>query len=220
MENKEAWVVIPAYNEEKTISTVIKKTKEFIKNIIVVDDGSKDKTYEIASNEKVVVLRHIINMGKGATLNTGCEYAIKHGAKAIIAMDADGQHNPEEIPNFINALEDNDIVFGCRKLDNNMPIIMKLGNLFINLTLKFLYGIKLQDTQCGYRAFTTDAYKKIKWKAQDYSMESEMITNISKNNLKYKEIPIATIYANKYKGTTIFDGIKIVFNMLLWKTKK
>ena len=83
-----------------------------------------------------------------------------------------------------------------------------------------MYKIKLKDTQCGYRAFSAKAYKKIKWKSSDYSMESEMIANVGKHHLKYAEIPIQTIYSDKYKGTTIVDGIKIVFNMLLWKIRR
>ena len=88
-----------------------------------------------------------------------------------------------------------------------------------NIT-KLLYNVELHDTQCGYRAFTSDAYKKIRWKASDYSMESEMIANIGKNKLSYTQIPIKTIYVDRYKGTTIIDGIKIVLNMIWWKITK
>ena len=98
-----------------------------------------------------------------------------------------------------------------------MPFILKFGNWFINKTIKFLYGLKIDDSQCGYRAFTAKAYKRLRWKASDYSMESEMIAKIGKYKLAYKQIPIDTIYSDKYKGTTILDGVKIVFNLLLWR---
>ena len=117
-------------------------------------------------------------------------------------------------------LENVDVVLGYRKLNKEMPSILKLGNWFINKMTKLLYGITLHDTQCGYRAFTADAYKQIKWKASNYSMESEMIANIGKKRLKYKEIPIKTIYADKYKGTTLIDGIKIVCNLFWWRLSK
>ena len=211
------YVVIPAHNESKHIAAVIKKTKKYCKNIIVVDDGSKDDTGKIAKSMKVLVLRHIVNMGKGATLKTGCDYALKKKADVIIVMDADLQHDPNEIPNFLKALKNNDIVFSYRKLYKKMPLIFKIGNNFINIATKILYGIKLKDTQCGFRAFTAETYKKIRWNALDYSMESEMITRVGKNHLKYSEIPIETIYTDKYKGTTVFDGIKIVANMILWR---
>ncbi len=214
------FAVIPAYNEEIDIRKVICDTKKYISNVIVVDDGSKDNTYEEAKKEDITVLKHIINLGKGATLKTGCDYALENGASQIIVLDADAQHEPAHIPEFLKELEDADVVLGYRELNKNMPAILKFGNWFINKTTKLLYGVDLQDTQCGYRAFTSDAYKKIRWKASNYSMESEMIANIGKNGLKYKEIPIKTIYANKYKGTTMIDGIKIVSNLFWWRLSR
>ena len=213
------YVIIPAYNEGKRILEVIKQAKNYAKNIVVVDDGSKDETCNIAEKTGVDVLNHIINLGKGAALKTGCDYAVSNGAKKLIVMDADGQHNPSEIPHFLKSLNDADIVFGYRQL-KEAPLVFKFGNRFINLSTKLLYGLNLKDTQSGFRAFTNSCYKKIRWKANDYSMESEMIANVGKHNLKYKEIPIKTIYRDKYKGTTVLDGIKIVFNMILWKIKK
>ncbi len=156
-------------------------------------------------------------MGKGAAINTGCDYAVKHGAEILILLDSDGQHEPNEIPIFLKSLKDADIVFGYRKRSKHMPLVLRYGNWFINKATKLLYHIDLKDTQCGYRAFTNKAYKKIKWRAGDYSMESEMIANTGKKRLKYKELPIKTIYSDKYKGTTILDGIKIVLNMFWWK---
>jgi len=216
--NEDIWIIIPAYNEEKNIGKVIDKTKEYVKNIIVADDGSRDDTARIAKEKDVIVLKHIVNLGKGAVLKTGCEYALKKGAKIIIAIDADGQHDPAEIPKFIDAIkEDNDIVFGYREFTKEMPFVLKIGNLFINGVSSLLFGIKIKDTQCGYRAFTADAYKNIKWEAQDYYVESEMIINAGKKKLKYKEVPIQTIYQDRYKGTIFIDGIKIVLKMIGWK---
>jgi glycosyltransferase involved in cell wall biosynthesis len=214
---KKIFAVIPAYNEEKHINKVIKETKKYVDNIIVVDDGSKDKTKESAKKSKAIVLRHLVNLGKGAALKTGCDYAVKKNADIIIAIDADAQHNPKEIPKFLENIKNCDVVLAYRKTNKDMPLILKFGNWFINKTIKFLYDIKIKDSQCGYRAFTTKAYKKLRWKASDYSMESEMIAKIGKYKLSYQEIPIETIYSDKYKGTTILDGIKIVFDLLLWK---
>jgi glycosyltransferase involved in cell wall biosynthesis len=218
--SNEVFVIIPAHNEQKHIATIVKKVKKYSDNILVVDDGSKDKTSEIAQKENVLVLRHVVNLGKGAALKTGCEYAIKHGAKRLIFIDADGQHRPEDIPRFLKALDGEDIVFGSRELNKNMPFVLKFGNWFINKVNDFLFGVKLQDTQSGYRAMTSEAYKKIKWKSSSYSVESEMIANAGKKRLKYKEILIKTIYSDKYKGTTIIDGVKIVLNMIWWKISR
>lgn len=213
----DTWTIIPAHNEEKNIAAVIKKTKKYCKNIVVVDDGSSDSTYNEAKKQNVVVLRHIVNLGKGAALKTGCDYAFSKKAGILIAMDADGQHDPKDMPRFVRGLKDNDIVFSYRKIYRKIPAVLRFGNWFINETVKILHGIKLRDTQCGYRAFKSGIYKKIRWVSQDYSVESEIIVNVGKHNLKYTEIPIQTIYSDKYKGTSVIDGIRIVMSMLWWK---
>ncbi|MFH2027622.1 MAG: glycosyltransferase family 2 protein [Nanoarchaeota archaeon] len=220
MGHKDVWIVIPARNEEKNIVEIIKKTKKIYPNVVVVDDGSDDQTSSLAEKNGAIVLKHIVNMGKGAALKTGCDYVSSKNAKFIVVMDADGQHKPEDISRLLKKLKKTDIVFGYRRLNKNMPPILKFGNLSINNITKLLYNIDLQDTQCGFRAFTKQAYKKIRWKAQDYSMESEMIANTGKYRLRYSEVPIETIYVDRYKGTTILDGIKIVINMFLWKLKR
>ena len=214
---KEVFAVIAAYNEEKHVGSVVRKTKKFCRNIVVVDDGSKDATSKEAEKSGATVLRHIINLGKGAAMKTGCDYAVKKGAKMLVLLDADGQHEPKEIPMFLNALEGNDIVYGYRKMRRHMPLILKIGNKSIGLFTRLLFRESLKDTQCGYRALTSRAYKKVRWKSSNYSMESEMIANAGKHRLKYDEVPIATIYSDKYKGTTVIDGVKIVMNMIFWR---
>ena len=214
---KKIFAVIAAYNEDEHINKVVKETRKYVDKVIVVDDGSKDKTKEMAEKANAVVLRHLINLGKGAALKTGCDYALKNKADIIIAIDADAQHDPDEIPKFMENIKSHDVVLAYRKQSRNMPFVLKFGNWFINKTINYLYSIKIKDSQCGYRAFTAKAYKRLKWRASDYSMESEMIAKIGKYKLSYTEVPIETIYSDKYKGTTIMDGIKIVFNLLMWK---
>lgn len=213
-------VVIPAYNEGKTILEVITKTKKFAQSIIVVDDGSHDNTAVEAAKAGAVVLRHKVNLGKGAALKTGCDFAVQQGAQNIITMDADGQHDPKEIPLFIAALEQHDIVFGSRKTPQSMPGVFKFGNKAITWTLQLLYGVTVEDSQCGYRSFKSDVYKHLRWEATDYYIETEMAIRAGKKNLKHTTIPIETIYADKYKGTTIFDGVAIVTKMIGWRLWK
>jgi len=216
-------VIIPAHNEQRHIKTVIRKVrKQKVKGcrIIVVDDGSTDRTYEIAKEEGLTVLRHAINLGKGAALKTGADYSVKTGAKNLVFIDSDGQHMPEDIPRFLKALHGTDIVFGSRTLSRKMPSILKFGNSFINKVNSLLFGIKLRDTQSGYRAMTSTAYRKIRWRSCGYSVESEMVANTGKKRLKYREITIKTIYSDRYKGTTVIDGIKIVLSMLWWKLSR
>lgn len=217
MKQDNVWIVIPAYNEEKNIEKIMQGVKLFFKNILVVDDGSKDKTYEIASRyAKVIKLPK--NRGKGFALRKGCDY-VKSKAEIIIVMDSDGQHKPEDIPRLLKPLEEVDIVFASRKINKNMPFVFRFGNCVINNISSMLNNIKLHDTQSGFRAFRTCVYDKIRWKSNDYSMESEMIYLAGKNKLRYKEIFIDTIYLDKNKGTTVLDGIKIVLDIIGWKLK-
>jgi len=210
----QTYVIVPAYNEAARIKDVIGEIRKYCKNIIVVDDGSKDDTVKVASRENVTVLRHEINMGKGAALKTGCDYACSKDAGYIITIDADGQHQPKEIPTFMKALEKADIVFSYRMINRKMPFVLRFGNRFINQTLNYLYGIKIKDSQSGYRGFTADAYKKIRWNATDYYMETEMIIKTRRRRLRYAQLPIQTIYGDKYKGTTVLDGVGIVAKMI------
>lgn len=214
------YIIIPAHNEEKNIAEVILKAKNHAHHIIVVDDGSSDHTSRQAKEAGAQVLRHQVNLGKGAALKTGCDYAISRGAKRIVVMDADGQHQPGDIPKFLSALEENDIVFGARKVPKSMPFVLKFGNSVINKTLKILYQMKIEDSQCGFRAFTASTYQKIRWDAQDYYVETEMLIKAGKNKLRHTTIPIATIYADNYKGTTVLDGVTIVMKMIGWRLVK
>ena len=216
----ECCVIIPGYNEEKNIQKVIADVQKFTDNIIVVDDGSSDNTAQLARESGVTVLQHSVNLGKGAALKTGCDYAVRNGIQNIIVLDADGQHDPQEIPEFLNALQGNDIVFGKRRVSKSMPGVFRLGNQGISQILKILYGLKVEDSQCGYRAFTADAYKKMRWTVTDYFMETEMIVKAGKHKLKHTQVPIETIYADKYKGTTVVDGMKIVMKMIGWRLFK
>ena len=211
------WAIIPAYNEGNRIGGIIRKTRQYVDNVIVVNDGSRDDTKKISEKDGAIVLSHVINLGKGAALKTGCDFAVKNGAEFVVVLDADAQHKPESIPRFIEKLKAYDIVFSYRKASGQMPMILRFGNWFISKTTGILYGIKIIDTQSGFRAFSASAYKKIRWNASDYSMESEMISRAGKQRLKYVQIPIETIYSDKYKGTTVIDGIKIVLNMFWWK---
>ena len=211
------FVIIPAHNEENNIAKVIGKVKKYSKNIVLVDDGSRDNTYDVAKKEGIIVLKHIVNLGKGAALKTGADYAVENGADVLVFIDSDGQHDPAEIPNFLSGLDGVDIVFGSRKRAGQMPFIFRFGNWFISFVSKLLFGLEISDTQSGYKALTAEAYRKIRWKSLEYSVESEIIALAGKKRLKYKEIFIKTIYSDKYKGTTILDGIKIVLNMIWWR---
>ena len=211
------FVVIPAYNEAPRIGGVINGVRKFTKDILVVDDGSEDKTTEMAQKEGVKVLRHRLNLGKGAAMKTGGEMAFDLGAGAVILIDADGQHDPKYLPEFLKQLEQgSEIVFGSRNLSYGVPLVRYLGNKFGSVLISLIFGIYRSDLLCGYIAFTKKAYQKIKWDSSHYGVETEIVARTGKNKLKYTEVPIETIYKDKYKGVTIFDAIGILFNIPRW----
>lgn len=215
------WVIIAAYNEEKHILELTKKVlAQGFSNVVVANDGSRDKTAELAGKTAAIVLTHITNLGKGAVMKTGADYAVAHGAKAMIFIDGDGQHNPAELPLFVNALNHgNQIVFGCRRQNKKMPFVRQLGKHLTHATVKLFYNLDLEDVLSGYRALTKDAYEKVRWDSHDYRVESEMIARAGKNNLCYTQFEIDTIYHDHYKGVNIFDGIKMLFYLVWWRMR-
>jgi glycosyltransferase involved in cell wall biosynthesis len=211
------FVIIPAYNEGPRIEKVIKEVKKYTQNILVVDDGSKDKTSLIAKKAGAVVLRHRLNLGKGAAMKTGVEATLALGAEAIIFLDADGQHNPKHLPQFLEKINQGfDIVFGSRDFSGGVPWVRFLGNKLGSVLISLIFGIYRSDMLCGFIALTCEAYGKIKWDAVRYGVETEIVARTGKNKLKYAEVPIETIYIDKYKGVTILDAIGILFNIPRW----
>jgi len=216
------YAVIPAYNTEKTIGNVVKRTKKYVDKVIVVDDGSSDNTYEEAKNAGAdYVLRHYINRGVGAATKTGTIVALENDAEIIITLDSDLQHDPDDIPRFIKCLKEKniDIVIGSRFLGDNreMPLIKKIGNAGLNFLARLLFGIKSTDTQCGFRAYDRKALEKINFELDSYAICTEILKEAKEHNLKVEEIPIDAIYPEKLTGTTITAGFKILIDMLLRK---
>ncbi|MFA6908594.1 MAG: glycosyltransferase family 2 protein [Patescibacteria group bacterium] len=214
-------VVIPALNEEQRISMLLREVLRYAEQVVVVDDGSSDHTYDVAqrAGQGVIALRHRLNLGKGSALKTGCEAALRLHADRVVLMDSDGQHKASDIPRLLKKMETQnvDIVFGSRKIGRAMPLVMMIGNAFLSRLTSVLFGIRISDTQSGFRSFRADVYSKIKWDSRRYSVETEMIVNAGKHKLKFAEVEIETIYHDNYKGTTFIDGIRIFLNILMWR---
>jgi len=216
--NDDVWIILAAYNEQDRIKSVLDAVKKHAKHIIVVDDGSKDGTADIVRKCKgVTLLQHKRNLGKGSAVRSGCDFAVKQGANILVLMDSDGQHDARNIPRFIKTMKDVDVVFGYRTERSQMPLLYKFGNWFLTMYTFLLFGSRIKDTQGGFRSMTSDAYKKIRWHATRYEMETEMIAHAAKHKLKYRQIPIKTIYHDAYKGTSVSDGFKICWHMLKWR---
>lgn len=211
--------VIPAHNEETSIRDVVSKAREYTDQVITVDDCSTDNTCKHAKEAGAIVLKHVVNRGVGASTSTGIQAALKLGADIIVTLDADGQHLPKDIPNIIKPILENDadIVIGSRfKGDTQeMPLTKKIGNVLLNKITYLLYKINMTDTQSGFKAFNRDAANLIDITIDRYGFCSEVIGEIKKKKLRCVEIPIPTIYINKNKGTTMYDGFKIISDLIL-----
>ncbi len=215
------WVVIPAYNEQKYIQRVLEKIKKSWANIIVVDDGSDDKTYELARTTVTHTLRHAINLGKGAALKTGSQYAFdKLGAQHVIFFDADDQHDPTLIPFFAEALKKHEVVLGVRAFDNRMPFIRILLNRVGSLFVLFLFGAYIPDIPCGFKALSKKAFTTINWQSQDYAVEMEIAAKLAKYKLDFSTIPIPTIYHDLDRGMNFLDTLAIVRQLVEWRLTK
>lgn len=213
------YLVLPAYNESSSkLDQLLVKTSKFFPSskIIVVDDGS---SRPIKLKQKVILLRHTVNLGKGAAMKTGTRFAFRQGGHAVIMMDSDGQHDPAELPKFMKYLDDFDIVFGSRRPTLDAPLVRLLGNKFASIYINILFGVYVSDILSGFRAFNKRAYHSIKWTSARYGVETEMVARLGKNSskLKFIEFPIETIYLDKYKGVTILDAFNILMHSLWWK---
>ena len=129
--------VIPAHNEEESIAEVVEKTRNFVDSVVVVDDGSVDNTFRNAEKADIT-LRHVVNMSKGLALLTGIEAALKEDADIIVTLDGDNQHDPTDIPRFVNILKEEnlDIIFGSRQLNGTMPHILRFGNWWLTTSIR------------------------------------------------------------------------------------
>lgn len=220
-------VVIPAYNEEKTIVNVLKKLKNYLSadDIIVIDDGSRDNTSKLAQEEGIHVYRHSLNRGLGGALGTGLEAGLLHQADIIVTMDADEQHDPREIDKLIEPIikGEADVVIGSRFINSQkMPLIRKIYNWIANYTTWLIFGIWTTDSQSGFRAFSKKAAKNIEIKTNKMEVSSEIIKEIKGHRLKIKEVPIQAIYT-KYsmsKGQNFFEGIKTVTRLIFLRFRK
>lgn len=220
------FIIIPAYNEEKIIAQVVNEVKKF-GTVIVVDDGSNDLTKKFARDAGAIVLSHIINRGQGAALKTGTEYSLVNNADIIVHFDGDGQHNSNDIKKIITPilLSQSEVVLGSRFLKskfeskNKIPftrfILLKAALIFTRV----ISGIKITDTHNGFRAFSKMAAQQIKLSQDGMAHASEILDEIIKNKLKYKEIPVQIKYTDysKSKGQSSLMFINILKELLCSK---
>lgn len=216
-------VVIPAYNEEKTIRGIVEKARKHSTEVLVVDDGSTDNTYSEAVKAGATLLKSKKNLGKFAVLKLGFEAILsKQNAECIIQLDGDGQHDPEDIPKFVKKIESGaDLVVGQRDFSlRKMPFHRILSNIISTLVITILFTIWLKDTQCGYRAYKKEILKKLLplIKNSGFEGEAEMLAQADIHDLKIKGVKIHTIYDNENSKVNPLRDIK-AFASALAKTR-
>jgi glycosyltransferase involved in cell wall biosynthesis len=193
-------VIIPCYNEEATVRSLVLQTKRYVDTVVVIDDGSNDRTAEFAKNAGAVVLSHLKNKGKGAALKTGFSYALENDFDYIVTIDGDGQHNPDEIPAVLGNVMNNghDISIGYRVGNGTeMPLWRRVGKRVLDYTTSLGAGGFVTDSQCGFRAFNRRAVELItpKLRGDAFSVESEQLIRAYESGLKV----INTTVTCKYK---------------------
>ncbi|HPM28000.1 MAG TPA: glycosyltransferase family 2 protein [bacterium] len=220
-------VIIPAYNEEDVIGKVIAEVPRNIPDIgpvriYVVDDGSVDKTGNIAHAKGAHVVKHAVNLGVGAATVTGIQAALHDGADILVTLDGDGQHDPKEIKTLITPIVQNkiDFVIGSRfikKASKRTPKIRIAGNRIMNIITFIFYRVWLSDTQSGYKAFPARVAEQMHLSFFGYEICSEMIGEIRRLRLKYTEVPVKVIYSQYSikKGQSIFNGVNILLKMIV-----
>ncbi|HEX4452152.1 MAG TPA: glycosyltransferase family 2 protein [Kofleriaceae bacterium] len=210
-------VVIAAFNEAKVICEVISGVVAAGWPVVVVDDGSRDDTAEQARIPGADVVRHGINLGQGAALQTGIDYALRRGAKHIVTFDADGQHAIEDVPALIEALGDADIALGSRFLGKQIEgasssrrVLLRTATLVSN----GLSGMKLTDAHCGLRAFRAEAAPALRITKDRMAHASELLRKIKTSGLRVVEVPVTVRYTehSMSKGQGGMQAVRILFD--------
>ncbi len=197
-------VAMPAFNEEKYIGTIILKAKKYADEIVVYDDGSGDDTSQIAQLAGATVLRHEVNQGKGVGVRTLLGYARQKSPDVLVLIDADGQHNPDEIPALVKAVvEGNDLVIGSRKAQvSRTPFYRRLGQNVLSRSVGFASGgRKVTDSESGFRAFSPHAISVIELSEDGFAVDSEIVVKAVEKGLTITEVPISNIYTKN--GSTL-----------------
>ena len=195
-----ACVIIPAYNESGHIALLIRDIKNYRLDILVIDDGSKDGTFNIAKDSQVKVMLNLNNQGKGACLVKGFKYALENNFDAVITMDGDGQHLAQDLPLFIKAAESPDahIIIGNRMLNAaGMPFLRVITNKLMSWVISVISRQDIPDTQCGYRLIKSEVLKKIALRTSKFETESELLIKASRMGFKIKSVPIKSVYGRE-----------------------
>ena len=208
---------IPAFNEEKYIGTIVLKTRQYVDEVIVLDDGSTDHTAEIAHLAGATVVRHQENKGKGVAIQSILVEAKSKAPDILVLLDADSQHNPDEIPSLIKPISEGfDLVIGSReKQVDKTPRYRRIGQKVLLYSTRILSGRSLSDSESGFRALSRKAISELRLKENGFAIEAEMIASAKNEHLKIIEVPISNIYTKD--GSTLHPvahGVEVLARII------
>jgi glycosyltransferase involved in cell wall biosynthesis len=222
----DCWVVVAAFNEGDRIGRVLDDLVGSVGNLVVVDDGSSDATVEVASERSAWVICHPVNLGQGAALQTGIDFALKNGARWIVTFDADGQHSVEDLPTVLMPLVSGEAEYtlGSRFL-GRAPGIPWGRRAMLRLAAAFtwlLYGIRLTDAHNGFRGMTEKGASQICIEMNRMGHASEIVEQIARSGLPYVEVPVTVRYTpdTLLKGQHTSDSIRLGLSLILRRTLK
>jgi glycosyltransferase involved in cell wall biosynthesis len=215
------WIIVPAFNEESRLGKTLASLRPRWPNVVVVDDGSKDDTAGVASRSHVWLLRHVVNRGQGAALQTGIDFALSRGAEVLVTFDSDGQHDASEIGRLVEPVQSGrvDVALGSRFLGGTVGIptgrrfVLRLGVLFTRV----FSGIRVSDTHNGLRAFSRRAAEKLLLTHDRMAHASEILDRIHVLGLRYEEVPVTIRYSadSLAKGQSSWNALRIAGQLLL-----
>lgn len=216
---------IPCYNEEKTIGNIVSRCRNYVDEVVVVDDQSEDDTSRVSLEAGAIVVITQGKHGPGKAYSAGISKALELGADIIVTLDGDGQHDPEEIPNLLKYLKDNDVVITSRFLDNRtkMPLYRRLGNWIIT----FIYNIGtdkvVTDSQCGFRAFRRNVFNVIRITETGFGYSTELLIKLRCSKLFVREIPACVKYFDEFSSNSsmnpISHGFSVLKDTIKWRVK-
>ena len=219
--NHKIIAVLPAYNEEVAIGSMVLHARKYVDHVIVIDDGSTDRTSEVAQLAGADVIRHPQNKGKSAALKTGFLEASKNGTEVVVILDSDGQHDPAEIPKLIAPIlaGEADMVNGSRYINGNgksTPFYRRIGQNVLDSATNLNSGLNITDTQSGFRAFAIHALQAFRFKSNGLAIESEMLNDAANAGMKIREVEIGVRYdvPNASSEHPVGHGLRVLATVL------
>lgn len=212
--------LIPAYNAGSSVAETVRGTRAHLPDVVVVDDGSSDRTGEEARAAGAVVLRHKVNQGKGAALKTGFAWALEQGVEAVVTLDADGQHLPSDIPKLLASFAESrgDLIIGSRRhLFGQMVRRRRMANKFSAWAISTGSGARVDDSQSGFRLYSGRLLRALPLVASGFDMESEVIVRAARSGMKIVMVPIALGFVDGLQTShyrPVRDTIKILATSL------